>query len=84
MVGKFGGAMARNDLGQDLLLHKLPRPIAAGTLLVGEKFFDFVVIERVHFVPIWLMRASLAVALREYNGRDPLVNPFNDLYELRG
>jgi hypothetical protein len=29
------------------------------------------------------MRASLAVALREYNGRASLENPFNDLYEAK-
>src|SRR5207245_9002308 len=31
----------------------------------------------------WLMRASLAVALREYNGRASLENPFNYLYEAK-
>src|SRR3954463_1387659 len=60
MVWESAGAMARNDLGQDFLLHKLRGPIAYRSLFIGEKFFDFVVIERVHFVPIWLMRASLA------------------------
>src|SRR6266567_1484326 len=31
----------------------------------------------------WLMGASLAVALREYNGRASLENPFNYLYEAK-
>ena len=50
MVGKFGGTMAGNDLGQNFLLHKLRRPVAHGALLISQKFFDFVVIERVHIV----------------------------------
>src|SRR6266513_6286132 len=31
----------------------------------------------------WLMRASLAAGLREYNGRASLENPFNYLYEAK-
>src|SRR6266513_4264215 len=31
----------------------------------------------------WLMRASLAVALCEYNGRASLENPSNYLYEVK-
>ena len=37
--------MARNDLGQDLLLHKKPGPIARCALLIREKFFDAVIIQ---------------------------------------
>jgi hypothetical protein len=50
MVRKFGGTMARNDFGQDFRVHKLRRPVAYRSLLIRQKFFDFVVIERVHIV----------------------------------
>ena len=50
MVRKFGGTMARNDFGQDFLLHKLRCPVAYRSLLIRQKFFDFVVIERIHVV----------------------------------
>ena len=50
MVRKFGGTMARNDFGQDFLLHKLRRPVADRSFLSRQKFFDFVVIERVHIL----------------------------------
>jgi len=50
MVRKFAGTMARHDLGRDFLLHKLRRPVAYRSLLICQKFFDFVVIERVHIV----------------------------------
>jgi hypothetical protein len=42
--------MARNDLGRDFLLHKLRRPVAYRSFIIRQKFFDFVVIERVHIV----------------------------------
>jgi hypothetical protein len=50
MVRKSGGTMARNDLWQYFLLHKLGRPVAERALLIRQKFFDFVVIERIHIV----------------------------------
>ena len=50
MVWEFGGTMARNDLRQDFLLHKLGRPVADRALFIRQKFFDFVVIERIHIV----------------------------------
>src|SRR6516165_2577716 len=59
MVRKFTGTMARNDFRQNFLLHKLCRPIARSPLLIGEEFFDFVVIERIHGASE-LMPASLA------------------------
>jgi hypothetical protein len=31
-------------------LNKMRGPVACRALVIGEKFFDFVVIERVHFV----------------------------------
>jgi hypothetical protein len=45
MFREFARAMARNDFGQDFLLHKTPRPITRCPLLICEKFFDIVVIE---------------------------------------
>src|SRR5438105_11422884 len=64
MLREFARTMARNDLGQDFLLHKTSRLIACCAFLVCEKFFDVVVIERAHLVQ-W--RASLATARREHN-----------------
>jgi hypothetical protein len=49
MFRKLARAMARRD-AQDFLLHKLRRSVAYGALLFRQKFFDFVVIERVHIV----------------------------------
>ena len=46
MFRKFGRAMAGHDLGHDFLLHKTPRPIACRALVVGEEFFNGVVIQR--------------------------------------
>jgi hypothetical protein len=42
--------MARNDLGQNFLLHKLRRSVADRALFIRQKFFDFVVVERIHIV----------------------------------
>jgi hypothetical protein len=38
-------AMAGHDLGHDFLLHKTPGPVAGRALVVGEEFFDIVVIQ---------------------------------------
>jgi hypothetical protein len=46
MFWEFRRAMARDDLGQNFLLHKTPRPIARSAFFVREKFFDAVVIQR--------------------------------------
>ena len=48
MFRKFARAMTGHDLGHDFLLHKTPCPIARGTLFIGQKFFDGVVIQRRH------------------------------------
>ena len=66
MFRKFSRAMARNDLGQNFLLHKTPRPIACRALFICEKFFDAVIIQRSHYRER-LMRASLTVARRKHN-----------------
>jgi hypothetical protein len=50
MVWEFGGAMTWNDLGQHFLLYKLRRPVADRAFFICQKFFDFVVIERIHIV----------------------------------
>jgi hypothetical protein len=59
--------MERNDLAQDFLLHKMPRPITSCAFVVREKIFDAVVIQRGHVVRVPVMRASLPVARREHN-----------------
>ena len=46
IVWEFGRAMARNDLGQNFLLYKTPRPIARCAFLLCEKLFDAVIIQR--------------------------------------
>ena len=43
-------AMAGNDLRQDFLPHKPCRPVARCALLIRQKFFDGVIIERGHVV----------------------------------
>src|SRR5437868_10672899 len=40
--------MAGHDLVYHLLLHKTPRPITCRALVIGEKLFDGVVIQRRH------------------------------------
>src|SRR2546429_2564016 len=46
MFRELARAMTWNDLGQHFLLHKAPCPIARSALLIRQKFFDFVVVER--------------------------------------
>src|SRR5437016_6555045 len=48
MFRKFGRAMARHDLGHDFFLNKTPGSIARRALVIGEEFFDGVVIQRGH------------------------------------
>ena len=48
MFWKFSRPMARHDLRQSFLLHKTSCPIPRGALLLREKFFDGVVIQRGH------------------------------------
>jgi len=67
MFRKLARAMERNDLAQDFLLHKMPRPITSCAFVVREKIFDAVVIQRGHVVRVPVMRASLPVARREHN-----------------
>src|SRR6266446_8927336 len=52
MFRKPGRAMAGYDLGQHFLLHKTPRPITRRALVISEKVFARVVIQRCHAV--WL------------------------------
>src|ERR1051325_9535730 len=47
IVGTFGGTMTGNDLRQNFPLHKLSRPAGSSAFFIGEKFFDFVIIERI-------------------------------------
>ena len=53
MFRELARTMARNDLGQDFLVHKTPSPIARRALLIREKFFDVIVIQRTHGVQRW-------------------------------
>src|SRR2546425_1280940 len=48
LIWKFSSAMTRHDLRHGFLLNKTPRPIARRALIVDEKFFDAVIIERSH------------------------------------
>src|SRR5437868_9145514 len=75
MFRKFRGAMGGNDLGQNFLLHEPPCPVARGALLMHQKLFDVVVVERTHIVRHDRMRASLAVAPAELNGDAAVENP---------
>src|SRR5438874_7798454 len=50
MIGKFRGAMSIHDNRHHLFLHKTPRPIPRRAFVVGQKFFDAVIIERGHVV----------------------------------
>src|SRR5947208_3859810 len=52
MFRKLGRAMAGHDLGHDFLLYKTPRPITRRALVISEKVFTRVVIQRCHAV--WL------------------------------
>src|SRR5215831_1595217 len=79
MFGKLPRAMARNDLRQDFVLHKAHGPIACGTLVVREKFFDLVVVERIHSTS--LTRGILAVGRPELNGPAAVGKSFH-LYEV--
>ena len=80
MFWELARAMARRD-AQDFLPHKLRRPVAYGALLFRQKFFDFVVIERMHIVSHDRMRGSLAVAQAELNG-DAAVGKSFHLYVI--
>src|SRR5690348_4298029 len=48
MFRELSRTMTRHDLRQDFFLHKTPGPIARRLLLIGEKFFDVVVVKRSH------------------------------------
>ena len=72
MVREFRGTKARNDLRQDFLLHKLRRPVADGALLIRQKFFDFVVIQRIHTLESANARQCSGCE-RELNGRRDLL-----------
>lgn len=67
MFRELGGAMTWNDLRRNFLLHKPPGTIARCALLIGEKFFDVVVIERVHTCELANARQSSGCA-NELNG----------------
>src|SRR5207248_5196550 len=63
MFRKFARTMARNDFGQDFLLHKMPGPVARLALLIREKLFDVVIIQGTHAVP---SRSNA----RQFSGRE--------------
>src|SRR4029434_3421290 len=46
MFRKLGRSMTRHDFGHDFFLHKAPHPITSRPLIVGQEFFNGVVIER--------------------------------------
>src|SRR5437588_11413213 len=75
MFRKLRSAMTGNDLRQNFLLHELPRPVARGALLLRQKLFDVVVVERTHIVRHDRMDASLTVASAKLNGDAAVENP---------
>src|SRR5438034_10462110 len=46
MLRKLVRAMTENDLRQDFLLHKTPRPISRRAFFFCEKLFDAIIIQR--------------------------------------
>jgi hypothetical protein len=75
MFRKLRSAMTGNDLRQNFLLHEPPRPVARGALLLRQKLFDVVVVERTHIVRHDRMGASLTVASAKLNGDAAVENP---------
>src|SRR5215471_15589707 len=67
MFGELAGAMARNDLGQNLLLHKTPRPIARSAFFLSEKLFDAVVVQRGQIKESARHGRSLTITQRKHN-----------------
>src|SRR5437667_10457934 len=86
-AGSDGPEICRHD-GKERLRTRLPRVQTAPPCRVSlvphpSEVLRFCSNRASSYRATWLMRASLAVALREYNGRASLENPFNYLYEAK-
>src|SRR6202045_4135638 len=81
MFRKLGRAMTSHDVRHDFILYKTPGPIACRALVVGEKLFNGVVIQRSHAMPgfstvLYLLRFCSAIALS--HGPTPRVSRQSD------